>query len=95
MLIAKNLNKGFTLEQVEQGLITLIGDRNIYFPRAEADMLVGIANIKFLNAPIYKKFVKKTHKLQSEYIIFNPHLRSLDDSTAPFEEIERSWGSRM
>jgi hypothetical protein len=36
-------------------------------------MHAGIANLEFLNAPIYKKFVGKTHKLQNKYIRFNPH----------------------
>jgi hypothetical protein len=46
-------------------------------------MHAGIANIKSLNTSIYKKFVKKTHKLQGKYVKFNPHPRSLDGSAAP------------
>jgi hypothetical protein len=64
--IAKNLNKGLTSAQIESGLRTLIGDKNvinIYFPRSENEMHAGIANVELLNAPIYKKFLKMTHKL--------------------------------
>jgi hypothetical protein len=42
-----------------------------------------MANIKLLNAPVYKKFAKTMHKMQSKYIKLNPHPRSLDGSTAP------------
>jgi hypothetical protein len=66
VLIAKNLNKGLIPTQVESGLRTLIGDKNvvnIYFPRSENGMHAAIANVEFLNAPIYKKFAKKTNKL--------------------------------
>jgi hypothetical protein len=88
VLIAKNLNKGLSPVQVESDLRTLMGDKNIvsvYFPRAESGMHAGIANIKLLNTPIYKKFVKKTHKLQGKYVKRNPHPRSLDGSAAPSE----------
>jgi hypothetical protein len=55
----------------------------VYFPRAEAGMHAGVANIEFLNALMYKKFAKTMHKMQSKYIKLNPHPRSLDGSTAP------------
>jgi hypothetical protein len=42
-----------------------------------------VASIELLNAPVYKKFVKSTHKIQSKYIKLNPHPRSLDSSAAP------------
>jgi hypothetical protein len=95
VLIAKNLNKGLTPEQIESGLRTLIGEKNVvsvYFPRAEAGLHAGIANVEFLNAPIYKKFVGKTHKLQNKYIKFNPHPRSLNGSAAPSEESLKELG---
>jgi hypothetical protein len=82
-------------KQVEHGLGTLIGDRNvvnIYFPRAEAGMHARVANIKFLNVPIYKKFVKKTRKLQRKYIKFNPHPKNLDFLTEPSEETLKELG---
>jgi hypothetical protein len=95
VLIAKNLNKGLMPEQIESGLRTLIGEKNVvsvYFPKAEAGLHAGIANVEFLNASIYKKFVGKTHKLQNKYIKFNPHPCSLNGSTAPFEEILKELG---
>jgi hypothetical protein len=66
VIIAKNLNKGLNPKQVEKELKTLIGERNVvsvYFPRVEAGLHAGIANIELLNAHIYKKIVKKAHKL--------------------------------
>jgi hypothetical protein len=76
VLIAKNLNKGIAPEQIESGLKTLIGEKNIvnvYFPRADGGMHVGIANIELLNAHVYKKLVSKTRKLQNKYVKFNLH----------------------
>jgi hypothetical protein len=84
-----------TPEQIESGLQTLIGEKNvmsIYFPRAEVGLYAGIANVEFLNAPIYKKFVGKTHKLQNKYIKFNPHPCSLNGSAAPSEESLKELG---
>jgi hypothetical protein len=95
VIIAKNLNKGLNPEQVEKELKTLIGEKNIvsvYFPMVEVGMHAGIANIEIINAPIYKKFVKKTHKLQGKYVKFNPHPRSLDGSAAPSEETLKEFG---
>ena len=66
VLIAKNLNKGANSAQVKVGLKTLIGEKNVisvYFPRAKDGLYTGVANVEHLNAPIYKKFVNKTHKL--------------------------------
>jgi hypothetical protein len=86
VLIAKNLNKGLSPAQVEQGIRTLVGDKNVvsvYFSRAEAGLYAGVANIELLNAPVYKKFTKTSHKLQNKYIKLNPHPRSLDGSAAP------------
>jgi hypothetical protein len=63
VLIAKNLNSP---EQVEKEIRILIGKKNVvnvYFPRAEAGMHIGVANVELLNAHVYKKFTKKTHKL--------------------------------
>ena len=95
MLIAKNLNKGVNSAQVEEGLKTLIEEKNVfsvYFPRAEGSLHTGVANVELLNASIYKKFINKTHKLQSKYIRFNPHPRSLDRIVAPSKELLRKWG---
>jgi hypothetical protein len=81
--------------QIESGLRTLIGDKNvvnIYFPRAESEMHAGIANVELLNAPIYKKILKTMHKLQNKYVKFNPHPCSLDGSIAPSEETLKQMG---
>ena len=66
VLIAKNLNKSLPPASMEQGLQNLIGDKNIVsvnFPRAENGLHAGVANIELLNAPVYKRFAKTTHKL--------------------------------
>jgi hypothetical protein len=55
-------------------------------------MHIGVANVELLNTLIYKKFVKKSHKLQSKYVRFNPHPRSLDGIVAPSEEALQEWG---
>jgi Glu-tRNA(Gln) amidotransferase subunit E-like FAD-binding protein len=95
VLIAKNLKKGSSPEQVEKELRTLIGEKNIvnvYFLRAEAGMHTGVANVELLNAHVYKKFVKKSHKMQHKYVKFNPHPRSRDGIAAPSDVALREWG---
>ena len=95
VLIARNLNKGANALQVEESLKNLIGEKNVinvYFPRADGGLHTWVANVELLNAPIYKKFVNKTHKLQSKYVRFNPHPRSLNGTTTPTEELLREWG---
>jgi hypothetical protein len=80
---------------VEKELQILIGEKNIvniYFPKAEAEMHMGVANVELLNAHVYKKFVKKSHKIQHKYVRFNPHPRSLDGIAAPSDEALREWG---
>jgi hypothetical protein len=97
VLIAKNLNKASNPEQVERELKTLIGEKNVvnvYFPRAEAGMHTGVANVELLNAHIYKKYAKKLHKIQHQYVRFNPHPRSLDGTVPPPEDTLREWGFR-
>jgi hypothetical protein len=92
VLIAKNLNKGSSPEQVEKELRTLIGEKNIvnvYFPRVEAGMHTGVANVELLNLHVYKKFVKKSHKMQHKYVKYNPHPCSLDGTAAPSDEALR------
>jgi hypothetical protein len=55
-------------------------------------MHTGVANVELLNASVYKIFVKKIHKLQSKYVRFNPHPRSIDGSAAPTEETLKELG---
>jgi hypothetical protein len=95
VLISKNLNKGIAPEQIERGLKILIEEKNIvnvYFPRAEGGMHASIANIELLNAHVYKEFVSKSHKLQSKYVKFNPHLRSLNSTAAPSKDSLKEMG---
>ena len=95
VLIAKNLNKGLSPVTIELRLRTLIGDKNVvlvYFPRAENGLHAGVANIEVLNAPVYKRFAKSTHKLQGKYVKLNPHPRSIDGSAAPSTETLKELG---
>jgi hypothetical protein len=95
VLIAKNLKKGLTPGQIEAGLQILIGYRNVinvYFPRVEGGMHIGVANVELLNAPMYKKIVKKTHELHNKYVRFNPHPRSIDGLATPIEETLKELG---
>jgi hypothetical protein len=64
----------------------------VYFPRAEAGMHIGVANVELLNVHVYKKFVKKTHKMQHKYVRFNPHPYNLDGTAAPSDEALHEWG---
>jgi hypothetical protein len=94
VLIAKNLNKALSPKQVEKELRTLIGEKNVvnvYFPRTEAGMHTDVADVELLNAHVYKKFTKKTNKLQNQYVQFNPHPRSLDRTVAPSDDTLREW----
>jgi hypothetical protein len=75
----------------------LIGEKNVvsvYFPRAEAGLHAGVANIELLNAPVYKKFVKTMHNIQSKYIKLNPHPGSLDGSVALSAAMQQELGFR-
>ena len=95
VVITKNLNKGSSTTQAEDSIRTLIGDRNVisvYFPHAKGGLHAGVANVELLNAPVYKKFVNKTHMLQNKYVRFNPHPRSLDGSAEPSKEALHKWG---
>ena len=89
------MNKGLTSAQVENRLHTLIGDKNVvnvHFPRSINEMHAGIANVEILNASIYKKIVKKMHKLQNKYARFNLHPRSLDGSAMPSDKTLKEMG---
>jgi hypothetical protein len=55
-------------------------------------MHTGVANVELFNVHVYKKFTKKTHKLQNQYVHFNPHPRSLNGTTAPSKDTLREWG---
>lgn len=87
ILIAKNLNKAKSIEEIEKSIEEHMGPRNavnFFFKRDEKNgKHLGSCNIQCLNAMVYKKFGKKTVKLLGKYVEFTPHPRSLDGANAP------------
>jgi len=52
--------------------------------------LIGVYNVQCLSTAVYKKFVKKSHKIYNKYIEFAPHPESLDGISIPSgEELTR------
>ena len=89
ILIAKNLNKAKSVEEIEESIKKHMGAKNavnFFFKRDEKNgKHLGSCNIQCLNAMVYKKFGKKTVKLLGKYVEFTPHPRSLDGANAPSE----------
>ena len=93
ILIAKNLNKLKPKEILETELRACMGDKNvlnIFFKTDDKGKLTGVCNIQCLSAAVYKKFVKKSHKICNKYVEFAPHPKSLDGISKPSgEELTR------
>jgi hypothetical protein len=89
ILIAKNLNKAKSVEEIEESIKEHMGTRNavnFFFKRDPKNgKHLGSCNIQCLNVMVYKKFGKKTVKLLGKYVEFTPHPRSLDGANAPSE----------
>ena len=87
ILIAKNLNKAKSIEEIETSIQEHMGPKNavnFFFKRDEKNgKHLGSCNIQCLNAMVYKKFGKKTVKILGKYVEFTPHSRSLDGANAP------------
>ena len=87
ILIAKNLNKAKSVEEIEESIEAHMGPKNavnFFFKRDDKNgKHLGSCNIQCLNAMVYKKFGKKTVKLLGKYVEFTPHPRSLDGANAP------------
>jgi hypothetical protein len=63
---------------------------NIYFKTDNKGKLTGVCNIQCLSAAVYKKFVKKSHKICNKYVEFAPHPKRLDSISKPScEELTR------
>lgn len=89
ILIAKNLNRLKPKEILETEIRACMGDRNIlniYFKNDAQGKLTGVCNIQCLSAAVYKKFVKKSHKICNKYVEFSPHPKSLDGISKPSTE---------
>lgn len=95
VLIAKGLNLTKTIEQVVDSLRGYMGSKNIasiYFPWAIGNTHLGIANVKCLNAAVYKQYLRKTTRLHNKWIDLQPHSNSLDGSAKPNEEVLKQFG---
>jgi hypothetical protein len=87
ILIAKNLNKAKSIEEIEKSIESHMGPKNavnFFFKKDEKNgKHLGSCNIQCLNAMVYKTFSKKTIKLLGKHVEFTPHPRSLDGANAP------------
>jgi hypothetical protein len=87
ILIAKNLNKAKSIEEIEKSIEAHMGQKNavnFFFKKdGKNGKHLGSCNIQCLNAMVYKKFAKKTVKLLGKHVEFTPHPRSLDGANAP------------
>ena len=89
ILIAKNLNRLKPKEILEAEIRACMGDKNIlniFFKNDAQGKLTGVCNIQCLSAAVYKKFVKKSHKICNKYVEFSPHPKSLDGISKPSSE---------
>jgi len=87
IIIAKNLNKVKSIEEIEKSIEAHMGPKNVvnfFFKRDDKNgKHLGSCNIQCLNATVYKTFVKKSAKLLSKHVEFTPYPRSLDGENAP------------
>ena len=93
ILIAKNLNRLKPKEILESEIRAYMGEKNvlnIFFKTDDKGKLTGVCNVQCLSAAVYKKFVKKNHKICNKYVEFAPHPKSLDGISKPSgEELTR------
>ena len=93
ILIAKNLNKLKPKEILESEIRACMGEKNVlnvFFKTDDKGKLTGVCNVQCLSAAVYKKFVKKNHKICNKYVEFAPHPKSLDGISKPSgEELTR------
>lgn len=87
--IAKNLNRLKPREILETEIRACMGEKiifNIYFKYDVQDKLTGVCNIQCLSAAVYKRFVKRSHKICNKYVEFSPHPKNLDGIFKPSNE---------
>lgn len=84
-MITKNLNKGTTTVALEEGIKILFGEGNIegIFSRLEKKKHVDSCNVQYLNASVYKKYVKENHFILGKYVELSSYHKSLDRNDAP------------
>ena len=56
---------------------------NIYLKNDVQGKLTGVCNIQCFSVAVYKRFVKKSHKICNKYVEFSPHPKSLDEISKP------------
>jgi hypothetical protein len=92
-LIAKNLNKTKPKEILEKEIRLCMGEKkilNIFLKTDDKCKLTRICNVQCLSTAVYKKIVKKNHKIYNKYVEFAPHPKSLDGiSKSSGEELTR------
>ena len=89
ILIAKNLNRLKPKEILEEEIRACMEKKNIlnvYFKNDAQGKLTGICNIQCLSAAVYKKCVKKSHKICNKYVEFSLHPKNLDGISKPSVE---------
>ena len=96
-LIVKDCNLYYSASDVTTALKQLIGDKNVvntYFKdgNVEKNQHAGVCNLEVLKPTIYKQYVKTTAKILNKYVTFCPHPRSLDGTSAPYEDVLKEFG---
>ena len=73
------------MPSLKEGIQSKIGANNVvsmYFP-LESTRHIGVCNILYLNAAVYKKFINQTIMLHERYVNLTPHPKSLDGAFRP------------
>ena len=89
ILIVNNLNRLKPKEILKTEIRACIGEKNvlnIFFITDDKGKLIGVCNVQCLSAAVYKKFVKKNHKICNKYVEFVPHPKNLDGISKPSGE---------
>lgn len=95
VLLAKGLNLTKLIEPTTTSLHAYFGTKNIvsvFYPRATCKIHHDIANVECLNSAVYKQHLRKSVRLQNKWVIFDPHLNSLDGNTRLDDVILKKLG---
>lgn len=95
VLIITGLNLNKTSDQVTAALKEYLGEKNVasvFYPQAKPPLHSGIVNLKCLNATVYKQQLRKSARICSKWIEFQPHSNNLDRSAKRDEETIKRIG---
>lgn len=95
VLIVKGLNLTKSIEQTTDSLKAHLGANNVasvFYPRARTIVHHGTANVECVNATVYKRFLRKSVRLNGKWSEFQPHPNSLDGSARPDDATLRRLG---